>query len=124
MRRFEIRFKSDRASPKSWSNSWGTQERLGICLYRLNRSDYHHTIAEMTGRGLTTGHCITQEVCNLIVSNLWREFVNFPETADQMLTSISEMDDKWQFPITFDEVDGWHVPMKCPRGGNEARKEY
>ena len=48
----------------------------------------------MTGRGLTTGHCITQEVCNLIVSNLWREFVNFPETADQMLTSISEMEDK------------------------------
>ena len=46
------------------------QERLGICLYRLSRGDYYHTIAEMTGRGLTTVQCITQEVCKGIVSNL------------------------------------------------------
>ena len=97
MRRFEIRFKSDRASPNSWSNSWGTQERLGICLYRLNRSDYHHTIAEMTGRGLTTGYCITQEVCNVIVSNLWSEFVNFPETVDQ----CSQQFPKWRINDNF-----------------------
>ena len=60
------------------------QERLGICLYRLSRGDYYHTIAEMTGRGLTTVQCITQEVCKVIVSNLWSWFVNFPETVDQV----------------------------------------
>ena len=46
------------------------QERLGIFLYRLSRGDYYHTIAEMTGHGLTTAQCITQEVCKVIVSNL------------------------------------------------------
>ena len=98
------------------------QERLGICLYRLSRGDYYHTIAEMTGRGLTTVQCITQEVCKVIVSNLWSEFVNFPETVDQMLTAILQMEDKWQFPSAFGGVDGCHIPMKCPSGGNEARR--
>ena len=34
------------------------------------------------------------------------------------------MQNKWQFPSTFAEVDGCYIPMKCPRGGNEERKEY
>ena len=53
----------------------------------------------------------------MIVSNLWSEYANFPET-------ISQMEDKWQFPSAFGGVDGCHIPMKCPSGGNEARKEY
>ena len=60
------------------------QERLGLYLYILSRGDYYHTIAEMTGRGSTTVQCITQEVCKVIVSNLWSWFVNFPETVDQV----------------------------------------
>ena len=78
----------------------------------------------MTGCGFTIIQCITQEVCKLVVSNLWSEFVNFPETVDQMLTAILQMEDKWQFPSAFGGVDGCHIPMKCPSGGNEARKEY
>ena len=41
-----------------------------------------------------------------------------------MLTSTLQMQNKWQFPSTFGGVDGCYIPMKCPRGGNEARKEY
>ena len=41
-----------------------------------------------------------------------------------MLTVILQMEDKWQFPSAFGGVDGCHIPMKCPSGGNEARKEY
>ena len=76
------------------------QERLGICLYRLSRGDYYHIIAETAGRGFTTVQCITQEVCKVIVSNLWSEFANFPET-------ISQKEGKWQFPSAFGGVDGW-----------------
>ena len=78
----------------------------------------------MAGRGLTNVQCITQEVCKVILSNIWSEFVNFPETVDQMLTAILQMEDKWQFPSAFGGVDGCHIPMKCSSGGNEARKEY
>ena len=60
----------------------------------------------------------------MIVSNFWSEFVNFPETVDQMLTAILQMEDKWQFPSAFGGVDGCHIPMKCPSGGNKARKKY
>ena len=34
------------------------------------------------------------------------------------------MEDKSQFPSAFGGVDGSHIPMKCPSGGNEVRKEY
>ena len=34
------------------------------------------------------------------------------------------MEDKSQFPSAFGGVDGSQIPMKCPSGGNEARKEY
>ena len=78
----------------------------------------------MTGRGLTNVQCITQEVCKVIISNLGSEFANFPETVDQMLTAILQMEDKWQFPSAFGGVDGCHIPMKCPSGRNEVRKEY
>ena len=30
----------------------------------------------------------------------------------------------WQFPDAFAGIGGCHIPIKCPRGGNEARKEY
>ena len=100
------------------------QERSVIFLYRLSRGDYYHTIAEMTGRGLTTLQCITQEVYKVIFSNLWSQLVNFPETVDQTLTAILQMEDKWQFPSAFGEVDGCHILMKFPSGGNDARKEY
>ena len=41
----------------------------------------------------------------MIVSNLWIEFVNFPETVEQMLTAILQGEDKWQFPSAFGGAD-------------------
>ena len=58
------------------------EERLGISLHRLSRGDYYPTIGEMAGRGLTNVQCITQEMCKMIVSNIWSQFVNFPETVN------------------------------------------
>ena len=34
------------------------------------------------------------------------------------------METLWQFPGCFSAVDGCHIPLKCPHGGNEAKKEY
>ena len=34
------------------------------------------------------------------------------------------MDNLWQFPTTLGGVDDCHIPLNCPHGGNEARKEY
>ena len=53
------------------------QQRLAICLYILSRGDYYHTIT-----GLINVQCI------------WNEFVTFPETVDQILTAISQMEHK------------------------------
>ena len=46
------------------------KERLEICIYGLRFYDYYQTTVEITGNGLATVHCITQEVCTVIVSKL------------------------------------------------------
>ena len=59
----------------------------------------------------------------MIVSNLWTEFVNFPEIVNQMVLEISLMEDKCQLPGAFGGVNNCHIPMKFPCRGHEARKE-
>ncbi|CAB3987684.1 Hypothetical predicted protein [Paramuricea clavata] len=34
------------------------------------------------------------------------------------------MEQLWQFPCAWGAVDGCHLPIVCPSGGQEARKEY
>ena len=84
----------------------------------------YQTISELTDRGIATGRNITQEVSNLIATKLWKKFVVFPKTEEEFLSSINAMETLWQFPTAFGGVDGCHIPLKCPHGGNEARKEY
>ena len=67
---------------------------------------------------------ITNEVCSVILSNLWHKFVISPKTVDQILSEIFKMESMWQFIGVFGGTDGWDIPIKCPHGGNEARKEY
>ena len=100
------------------------EERLGICLYRLGRGDYYQPISELTGRGIVTVRNITQEVSNLIVTKLWKKFVVFPKTGEEFLNSIKAMETLWHFPTAFGGVDGCHISLKCPHGGNEPSKEY
>ena len=63
--------------------------------------------------------------------NFWHKFGAFPESEDQfpegedqMLRAPFKMEGIWQFPTAFGGIDGYHIPKKCPHGGNEARKEY
>lgn len=100
--------------------------RLGICLYRLGRGDYYYTIAEMAGLGVSTVHAIVTQVCASIIENLWQECItkNMPESEDDFLRKIEDMNNRWQFPFCWAAIDGCHIPIKCPPGGAEACKEY
>ena len=99
-----------------------TEERLAICLYRLSRGDYYHTIAEMTGVGESTVSIIVREVTEAIVDNLWTDFVesHFPHDREMLYQKVKEMEQEWQFPYAYAAVDGCHIPIKCPSGGQEA----
>ena len=100
--------------------------RLAICLYRLGRGDYLYTIAEMSGLGVSTVCSIVQEVCQLLVDHLWSESVSchMPNTQEDFKKKILDMEEFWQFPCCWAAIDGCHIPMKCPPGGQEACKEY
>lgn len=100
--------------------------RLGICLYRLGRGDYFYTIAEMTGLGVSTVCTIVSEVNQAIVGSMWQECVSshMPETSEDFQGKILDMEELWQFPFSWAAVDGCHIPIKCPPGGQAATKEY
>ena len=100
--------------------------RLAICLYRLGRGDYLYSIAEMAGLGRSTVTTIVNEVTEAIVKCLWTECisVHMPKTENEFKEKILDMEELWQFPFSWAAVDGCHIPIKCPPGGANARKEY
>ena len=100
--------------------------RLGICLYKLARGDYNFTVGEMAGVAESTVCVITIEVCTAIVKLMWTEQVGdlFPESKDQFISSMKDMEAHWQFGFSFSAVDGSHIPIRCPSGGALAMKQY
>ena len=100
--------------------------RLGICLYCLGRGDYLFTISELTGYGVSTICGIVNEVAAALVNNLSNDAVlcHFPRDIERLKSCMAEMESEWQFPCCFGALDGCHIPIKCPKGGPEASKEY
>ncbi|CAB4026874.1 Hypothetical predicted protein [Paramuricea clavata] len=48
----------------------------------------------------------------------------FPSNTEQINAKIIDMEQLWQFPCAWGAVDGCHLPIVCPSGSQEARKEY
>ena len=70
------------------------EERFGICLYRLGRGDYYHTIAEMTGLGVATVCTILLKVSRAIVEYLWAEKVSkyLPTNQEMFMNKMVDME--------------------------------
>jgi hypothetical protein len=102
------------------------EERFAICLYRLSRGDYYHTISKMTGLGVATVCNIVAEVSRAIVECLWAEKVSkhLPTNQEMFINKMVDMEEFWQFPCCWAAVDGCHIPIKCPPGGLESCKEF
>ena len=100
--------------------------RLALCLYRLGRGDYYYTIAEMVGLGVSTICSIVREVCRALVENFWTDAISslMPKSEEEFREKILDMEEMWQFPCCWSALDGCHIPVKCPPGGQESAKEY
>ena len=70
-------------------------EILAVCLYRLARGDYLHTIGELVGLGTSTVSGIVQEVCDAMLNRLWQPFIgkNMPTTLKQLEDSMTSFDE-------------------------------
>lgn len=80
----------------------------------------------MVGLGHSTVATIINEVNNAIVKNMWTECISahMPATGEQFKEKMLDMEELWQFPFSWAAVDGCHIPIKCPPGGNEACREF
>jgi hypothetical protein len=92
----------------------------------MGRGDYYYTIAEMVGLGVSTVCSIVHEVCRALVEELWTDTISalMPRSEGEFREKILDMEEMWQFPCCWSALDGCHIPIKCPPGGQEASKEY
>ena len=100
--------------------------RLALCLYRLGKGDYPYSIAEMSGFGESTIRTVTTETCKSIITRLFTESVSqhFPKTKEQFIDKMLDTEERWQFPCCWTSVDGCHLSINCPPGGQMSQKEY
>ena len=77
------------------------EERLAVCLYRLARRDYYHTISQLSGLGIATVCNIVTEVSQAIVESLWTEHVtkHFPKSEKMFIDKMVDTEEFWQFPV-------------------------
>ena len=77
-------------------------------------------------RGLFTVCMIVKEVSCIIAERLWGNFFakNFPHKIEELNKSMISFEEYWQYPCCIGDVDGCHLPIKCPEGGQESAKEY
>ena len=61
-----------------------------------------------------------------MVKHLWKESVDkfMPHSEQEFKNKIIDMEEMWQFPCCWAALDGCHIPIKCPPGGQESSKEY
>ena len=100
--------------------------RLAITIYKLARGDYIYAIGEMCGLAKSTVCVIVTETCSAIINTLWDDTVKkyFPTSRNDFKESMAKFGEEWQFPYAFAAVDGSHLPIKCPKGGAQAMKQY
>ena len=85
-----------------------------------------YTFSDFFGIGESTVCTIVLDVCAALIERLWYPVVAdmLPHCDETFKDALVAMEQAWQFPYAFAAVDGCHVPIKCPPGGNEASKEY
>jgi hypothetical protein len=47
-----------------------------------------------------------------------------PHSEQEFKNKIIDMEEMWQIPCCLAALDGCHIPIKCPPGGQESSKEY
>ena len=85
-----------------------------------------HTTSELVALGKSTVCSIVVEVSSAIIEVLWKETVtnHFPTTKDKYRMCMAHFEQDWQVPLCFGAVVDSHLPIKCPRSGQEAQKDY
>ena len=80
----------------------------------------------MSGLAKSTVCVVVIETCQAIIDAMWDDTVTsrFPTTKEEFYENMAKFGEEWQFPYTFAAVDGSHLPIKCPRGGAQAMKQY
>ena len=77
--------------------------QLAICLYRLAHGSAYSTIGDLFGVAESTAAVIFNNVCKVLVSALYDQFVCLPRNTDEWKQELESFLENWEFPC----VDAW-----------------
>lgn len=102
---------------KSWLHLLknGTQTmvrvRVAITLYRFGDTAHFRTISNLFGVGKSTVCSIVREVCQAIVDVLLLQYIQLPNTRQQIQEEMDCFKERAGFPQVVGSVDGCHIPI-------------
>jgi hypothetical protein len=82
--------------------------RLAICLYRLAHGCTYNTVGDLFGVAESTAAVIFNEVCKILVSAFYDQFVKLPRDSSEWKQELRNFLENWEFPCV-GAWDGFHV---------------
>jgi hypothetical protein len=82
--------------------------QLAICLYRLAHGCTYNTVGDLFGVAESTAAVIFNEVCMILVSTFYDQFVKLPVDSSEWKQELKNFLENWEFP-SVGAWDGFHV---------------
>ena len=96
------------------------ERRVAMTLWRLATNSDYRTIGHLFGVAKCTACVIVNEVCEVIMKQLFKRYVFIPQGND--LNQVVEgFEDRWGFPQCVGAIDGSHIPIQAPA---DCPKDY
>jgi len=90
------------------------KKRVAITLHYLKDQGSMRITASAFGIASCTVGQVMQEICYIITKKMGPELIKFPETKEEVSTSIAEFLQRFGFLQVIGCVDGTHIPIKQP----------
>ena len=90
------------------------EKRVAIALYYLKDQGSMQITSNTFGIARCTVGQVIQEMCGILTKDLGPEFIKFPIEKDEVLESVSQFQQRFDFPQVIECIDGIHIPTKQP----------
>lgn len=94
------------------------EEKVAIALYKLKSCSEYQVVGNIFGFSKSTVHNIFHKVVELIIKQLTREFIKFPNAREAEVIAKA-FEKKTKIPTIMGAIDGSYIPVKVESEGHK-----
>ena len=91
------------------------EKRVAVTLYYLKDQGSMKMTANVFGIARCTVGQVVQEICTILTKKISSDLIKFPETKEEVSTTMSGFLQRFGFPQVIGCIDGTHIPIKQPK---------